>query len=302
MHSWSARIGAVLLALFIAVSLLPPLFTSGPLVQDAKALQPPSWQHWFGTDELGRDLLSRVSAGARLSLEVGVGSVVLGLIVALPLGMLAGYFARTWVDEVVMRVVDVVLSLPLFVLAILVLGMTGEGTTDVLGIQLTVAWKVIIVISVSTIPQFARVARSATLIEREEDYVAVLRVIGMSRRRIVGSEILRNVLPVVLVQAFLWMAIAIFAEAGLSFLGLGVQVPNPTLGNLLQNSQSYAPDGAWWYAVFPGAVLSIVILGLNLTGDGLEDWISAPTKLRRRAAVARRQDRTETVMPLVGND
>jgi peptide/nickel transport system permease protein len=272
-RNWSTRLGAGLVLLFVLVCLIGPVVMEDPLAQGSGILQPPTPGHWFGTDQLGRDLLARAAVGGRISLFVALGSVCLGLLVALPLGMVAGYFAKTWVDDVLARALDIIMALPLFVLAVVFLGLTGSGPTVFHGVEINAAWKVVILIAITTVPSFARVARASTLAEREEDYVDALRVIGVSRFRILFQEILPNVLPPVMVQAFLWMAIAVFAEASLSFLGLGVQTPDPTLGNLLHDARDYILLGAWWYSLFPGVAILIVIVGLNLIGDGLSDLL-----------------------------
>jgi len=272
-RNWLTRIGVLLTAAFILAALIGPLVAENPLALTSSTLQPPTWAHPFGTDNLGRDLLARSLSGARVSLFVAIMSVALGLIIALPVGLTAGFLGGTWVDDLLMGVTDVILALPLFVLALFVLGITGTGGFTVAGIAFGPAWKVVGLIGISAMPFFARVARAAALVERQEDYVNALRVVGVPRRRIVWGEILPNVLPPVIVQAFLWMAIAIFAEAGLSFLGLGIQPPSPTLGNILANASSTLLLGAWWFSVFPGVLLVVAIVGLNLVGDGLNDLL-----------------------------
>jgi ABC-type dipeptide/oligopeptide/nickel transport system permease subunit len=265
--------GSVLVAIFLVVAVVGPLITSNPLLQTSDILSTPSASHLFGTDNLGRDLLARSAAGARISLLVALASVAMGLLVALPLGMIAGYFATSWVDEVIMRGVDIILSLPLFILALVVLGFYGSGAIRVGPIVIPGLVKVVGLIALAAVPLFARVARAATMVERQEDYVDALRVIGVSRFRILFGEILVNVLPPVMIQAFIWMAVAVFAEAALSFLGLGIQPPNPTLGNILLESRNYMLAGAWWFPVFPGLLLFAVIVGFNLLGDGLSDLL-----------------------------
>jgi ABC-type dipeptide/oligopeptide/nickel transport system permease subunit len=263
--------GLILTGAFVAFAVIVPFVAKDPLLQTTDVLQSPSWAHPFGTDHLARDLLARVAAGARVSLFVALVSVVFGLLVALPLGMTAGYFGGSWVDEFIMRGADVILALPLFVLAMVFLGLTGTSSIHIGPLTLSPVWKVILLIAIAAVPLFARVARSATLVEKHEGYVDNLRVIGVPKRRIILREILVNVLPPVMAQAFLWMAIAIFAEAALSFLGLGVQPPNATLGNLLYNARDYLLLGSWWYSLFPGIVLLVAIVGFNLLGDGLTD-------------------------------
>lgn len=270
-QSWLTRIGLVLIVIFVCLGVFGPILFGDPRAQSVDVLQPPGPGHWFGTDHLGRDILARTAAGTQVSLVVAFVSVALGLVIALPLGMTAGYFGGTWIDEVLMRAVDVILALPLFMLALVFLGVIGNGPGKIGPVEFGGAWKVVILIAISIVPKFARVARAATLVEKQEDYVDSLHVIGVSRLTIAREEILINVLPPVLVQAMLWMALAIFTEAALSFLGLGVQPPDATLGNMLHDARDYILVGAWWYSVFPGLVLILAIVGLNLLGDGMSD-------------------------------
>ncbi len=272
-HNWLTRVGAVLGLSYILFALLGPVLTPDPLQQSNDILQGPNAAYLFGTDQLGRDMLARAAAGARVSLLVAIASVIVGLLLAVPAGMLAGFRGGTLLDEIIMRSVDVLLALPLFVLGMFVLGVFGTGDTQVGFLTIPAAWKVVVLIAIAATPFFARVARAATLTEVEEDYVDALRVVGVPGRAILSREILVNVLPPVLVQAFLWIAIAIFAEAALSFLGLGIQAPQPTLGNILFDATSYMFAGAWWFSVLPGLVLLMATVAFNLVGDGLNDLL-----------------------------
>jgi ABC-type dipeptide/oligopeptide/nickel transport system permease subunit len=264
-----AVVGVVFVVLFVLVAIVGHISAPDPQLQTAALGKSPSSAHWFGTDGLGRDLFARCAAGALVSLQVAIGSVALGLLIAVPIGMLAGYFATTWLDEAIMRVVDVILSLPLFILGLVVLGFLGSGPMHVLGFELPPVTKVIGLIALAGVPMFARVARASVLIERQEDYVDALRVIGVGRMRILFGDVFVNIIPAIVVQATTWMAVAIFSEAGLSFLGLGIQPPSPTLGNILLESQSSILLGRWWLAVFPGLLIFAVIVGFNLVGDGI---------------------------------
>ena len=272
-HNWLTRVGAVLGFAYILFALAGPVLTPDPLQQSNDILQGPNGTYLFGTDQLGRDMLARAAAGARVSLLVAIASVIVGLLLAVPAGMLAGFRGGTLLDEIIMRSVDVLLALPLFVLGMFVLGVFGTGDTQIGFLTVPAAWKVVVLIAIAATPFFARVSRAATLTEVEEDYVDALRVVGVPRRVILSREILVNVLPPVLVQAFLWIAIAIFAEAALSFLGLGIQAPQPTLGNILFDATSYMFAGAWWFSVLPGLVLLMATVAFNLVGDGLNDLL-----------------------------
>ena len=270
--------GGVMVFVFIAVAVIGKIKGTSPLLQTTSFDAPPSWSHWFGTDSFGRDLFARSAAGALVSLEVAIGSVVLGLVIGVPIGMLAGYFPTTWIDESIMRIVDVVLALPLFILAISVLGFIGTGPMHFAGFQLPVVSSVVVLIGIAAVPVFARVARSCVLVEREEDYVDALRVVGVSRMRILFGDVFLNVIPPVMVQATAWMAVAVFSEAGLSYLGLGIQPPVPTLGNILFTGEGGLLLGQWWGVALPGALIFLVIAGFNLLGDGIAESIGASAK------------------------
>ncbi|GAA0949637.1 hypothetical protein GCM10009550_27200 [Actinocorallia libanotica] len=270
--------GLVLLLLFLLLALAGPLFTGDATARTGETLAGPSAAHPFGTDHLQRDLFARTAEGARVSLLVAVAGVGFGLAVAVPAGLVAGYFGGRWPDDVIMRILEALQALPLFVFALFVIGITGTGDTELGFLTLTSTTKVVLLLGVGFIPYFARVTRSATLVEVQEDYVDALRVVGVPRRRIIGGEILPNVLPPVLVQAFLWIGVAIFAESALSFLGLGIQPPRPSLGNILGDATSYMLLGAWWYSIIPGLVILIATIGFNLLGDGLGDALDADAR------------------------
>ncbi|MFD1825468.1 MULTISPECIES: ABC transporter permease [Mumia] len=263
-------VGFVLVLVFCLLALVGPLISLPPNERTGGPLEPPSAAHWFGTDDLGRDLFARTAVGARLSLIVAVCSVVAGLVVAVPIGLLAGYRGGTWVDDLLMRVMEALQALPVFVLALFVVGMTGTGSSEIGPLTLAPEAKVVLLLAVSFLPFFARVTRAATLVEVQEEYVDALRVVGVSRRHILLGELLPNVAPPVLVQAFLWVGIAIFSESALSFLGLGIQPPEASLGNLLSDATSSLMIGGWWLSVVPGLAILFVTIGINLLGDEVE--------------------------------
>ena len=223
-----------------------------------QALRPPSGAHWFGTDELGRDVLSRVLTGLRASMTVAVVSVVCAAVVGIALGVGAGYRGG-WVDTVVMRVVDVMFAFPVLLLAMAIVAVLGPGLAT------TIA-----AISVVYVPIFARVARASTLAVREEPYVAVSRTMGTGTGYILARHVLPNITGPLIVQTSLSLAFAILSEAALSFLGLGIQPPRPSLGRMIFDSQGFVTL-AWWMAVFPGAAIVVIVLACNLLGDGLRD-------------------------------
>ncbi|OBJ37857.1 ABC transporter permease [Mycolicibacterium mucogenicum] len=223
-----------------------------------QALRPPSGAHWFGTDELGRDVLSRVLTGLQASMTVAVVSVACAALVGTALGVLAGYRGG-WLDTVVMRVVDVMFAFPVLLLAMAIVAVLGPG------LGTTIA-----AIGIVYVPIFARVARASTLAVREEPYVAVSRTMGTGTAYILGRHVLPNITGPLIVQTSLSLAFAILSEAALSFLGLGIQPPQPSLGRMIFDSQGFVTL-AWWMAVFPGAAIVVIVLACNLLGDGLRD-------------------------------
>jgi peptide/nickel transport system permease protein len=222
------------------------------------ALQSPSGAHWFGTDELGRDVFSRVLVAIQASLRVAVVSVAFAVVVGVTVGVVAGYRGG-WLDAVVMRIVDVMFAFPVLLLALAVVAVLGPGITTT-----------ILAIGIVYTPIFARVARASTLSVRVEPFVQVSRAMGTGHLYILGRHILPNVAGPLIVQTSLSLAFAILSEAALSFLGLGIQPPQPSLGRMIFDSQGFVTM-AWWMAVFPGAAIFVTVLAFNLIGDGLRD-------------------------------
>ncbi|WP_158167223.1 ABC transporter permease [Mycolicibacterium smegmatis] len=222
------------------------------------ALQGPSGAHWFGTDELGRDVFSRILVAVQASLRVAVVSVALAAVVGVTIGVVAGYRGG-WLDTVVMRVVDVMFAFPVLLLALAIVAILGPGVTTTM-----------LAIGIVYIPIFARVARASTLGVRVEPYVAVSRTMGTPSGFILRRHILPNIAGPLIVQLSLSLAFAILAEASLSFLGLGIQPPQPSLGRMIYDAQGFVTL-AWWMAVFPGAAIFVTVLAFNLFGDGLRD-------------------------------
>jgi peptide/nickel transport system permease protein len=222
------------------------------------ALRGPSGDHWFGTDELGRDVLSRVLVAIQASMRVAVVSVAFAAVVGVTLGVVAGYRGG-WLDTVVMRVVDVMFAFPVLLLALAIVAILGPGVTTTM-----------LAIGVVYTPIFARVARGSTLGVRVEPYVAVSRTMGTGHGYILVRHVLPNIAGPLIVQMSLSLAFAILSEAALSFLGLGIQPPAPSLGRMIFDSQGFVTL-AWWLAVFPGAAIFVIVLAFNLIGDGLRD-------------------------------
>ena len=244
----------ILLAAFAALVVpYDPIATSWSQVRKA-----PSSLHWFGTDELGRDILARVIYGARASLLAGAISVTIALGIGLPLGMLAGYRGG-FIDALISRITDAMLACPFLILAIALAAFLGPSLTNAM-----------IAIGISATPIFVRLTRGQVMSVKVEDYVEAARAIGNPRWRIALFHILPNIMPALLVQATLSIAAAIIAEAALSFLGLGQQPPAPSWGSMLNAAQRLLTN-APWMAIWPGLAIFLVVLSLNLVGDGLRD-------------------------------
>lgn len=256
----AAVLGFVVIALFIVIAVAAPLIAPfDPVATSWTAIRKaPSMQHWMGTDENGRDVLSRVVFGARASLLAGVVSVLIAAGVGVPVGLLAG-FAGGRVDMVIGRVVDAMLACPFLILAIALAAFLGPALTNAM-----------VAIGVTAAPVFARVARSATMDTMTHDYVEAARAVGNPPWRVALRHVAPNIIPPVLVQATLAIALAIIAEASLSFLGLGQQPPAPSWGSMLNSAQRFLTQ-APWLAVFPGAAIFLAVLAFNLVGDGLRD-------------------------------
>ena len=239
------------------------------------ALQPSSGAHWFGTDELGRDVFSRVLVAIQASMRIAVVSVLLAVVVGVTVGIVAGYRGG-WLDAVLMRVVDVMFAFPVLLLALAVVAILGPGVTTT-----------ILAIGIVYTPIFARVARGSTLGVRTEPFVQVSRAMGAGDFYILRRHILPNIAGPLIVQTSLSLAFAILSEAALSFLGLGIQPPQPSLGRMIFDSQGFVTM-AWWMAVFPGAAIFLIVLAFNLFGDGLRDVLDPK---QRTTIEARRRER-----------
>jgi peptide/nickel transport system permease protein len=262
--------GAVLLALVVVALLGERITPEDPLAQSIPdRLQSPSADHWFGTDELGRDVFSRVLSGARVSLEVGFVAVGISLVAGTIIGLAAGYYGR-WLDDGLMRFMDVLFAFPAILLAIVVVAVLGPGITNAM-----------IAIGIVYTPIFARIARASTLSVREEVYVRAARSSGSGDLRIMGRHVLPNIAAPLIVQTSLSLAFAILSEAALSFLGLGVQPPDPSWGRMLSEGRSFL-EQAWWMALFPGLAIFVVVLAFNVLGDALRDVLDP----KQRSAIA----------------
>jgi peptide/nickel transport system permease protein len=252
--------GLVIIGLVTLLAIVGPLVVSDPSKMTiSERLQPPSRAHPFGTDEYGRDILSRVLHGARLSLLAGLTVATISQVGGIAVGLVAGYFAAT--DTYLMRAMDALMAIPSVLLAMGVLTILGPGMTNA-----------ILALSVTQLPTAARVVRASVLRIKELEFVEAARALGAPEARILTQHVLPNAFSPILVNASFVFASAVTVEAILSFLGLGAAPPTPTWGNMLSEARNYITD-ATWYMVFPGLALGVTVLGLNLLGDGLRDQL-----------------------------
>jgi peptide/nickel transport system permease protein len=264
-------VGLGIVGLAVVLSLIVPAVSPyGPTqIVTENSLAGPSLQHLFGNDDLGRDVMTRVMVGYRISLSVAVGSVLLALLLGIPLGLLSAY-AGGFVDNLVMRPLDVFMSFPAILLAVVVMAILGTGTLVV-----------VLAIGVVYVPVIARVMRATAMVVARELYVEAARARGASSFRLVIRHIMPNSLGPVIVQASILMGFAILLEAALSFIGLGVRPPDPSLGLMLSNGRDFMGQ-APWIVVAPGLAIMGLVLGFNLVGDGLRDWLDPRGRARIR--------------------
>ncbi|HEY66531.1 MAG TPA: ABC transporter permease [Caldilineae bacterium] len=264
-----ALLGALIILMLLICALLAPLIAPyDPIKTNIRArLQGPSAEHLFGTDDLGRDIFSRVLYGTRISLKVGLISVSISTSIGLLLGLFSGYLGG-WVDTLVMRVMDVLFAFPAVLLAIAIMAVLGQSTTNVM-----------IAVGIVYVPIFARITRGSVLAVRELEFIEAARCIGLRDVDIVFRHVLPNALDAVIVQVSLATAFAILAEAALSFLGLGTQPPDPSWGSMLSFGREYMLEAPWW-TIFPGLAIFLTVLALHLIGDGLRDALDPRSDVR----------------------
>ncbi|MBN9035223.1 MAG: ABC transporter permease [Rhizobiales bacterium] len=256
----AAVAGLIVVGLFVLVAIFAPLLAPYDPIKTnwSEIRHAPSAAHWFGTDELGRDIFSRIIYGARASLMAGVVSVVIAFVVGVPIGIVSGYVGGVF-DTVVMRVIDAFLAIPFLIMAIALAAFLGPSLTNAM-----------IAIGISTAPIFARLARGQTLVVKVEEYIEAAYSLGVRPMTILTRYIFVNAFPPLLVQSTLAIATAIIAEAALAFLGLGQQPPNASWGSML-NTARMALSQAPWMSIYPGVAIFLTVLGFNLLGDGLHD-------------------------------
>lgn len=257
----AAIAGLIIISLFILLAIFAPLIApADPLEQtiSARMTEPFTDGYILGTDDLGRDMLSRIIYGGRISLIIGVVSVGISLVLGLVLGLIAGYFGG-WADKLIMRLIDIMLAFPYILLTIVIVAILGPSLINAM-----------VAIGISQMPRYARVIRASVISEREQDYVLAERSLGTGNMELMFRTILPNSLSPTIVQATLGVGEAILSSAGLSFLGLGAQPPTPEWGLMIASSKQFITS-AWWIVTLPGIAILVTVLGFNLLGDGLRD-------------------------------
>jgi peptide/nickel transport system permease protein len=254
-------LGLVILALLVLVAALAPLvapYDPSKMTSGTETLGPPSAQHWMGTDDLGRDVFSRILFGAKISLTIGLIAVGISLLAGTAIGLFAGYYGgrRDWI---IMRFIDILMSMPGVLLALVVIAILGVGITNVM-----------VALGVANIPIFVRIVRGSVLSVREEPYVESAKAAGSRDGRVLLRYLLPNIIGPLLVVSTLLVADALLMASGLSFLGLGAQPPSPEWGAMLSAGRQYIRQ-AWWTTVFPGGAIATAVLAINLVGDGMRD-------------------------------
>ncbi len=251
-----------LFGVFVLLAALGPwLAPFDPLASGPGALQPPSARHWFGTDQIGRDVLSRVIAATRLDLAIALAAVALAFGIGTLAGVVAGYFGGWW-DRIIGRLVDTIMAFPLFVLAMGIVAAMGNTIGNI-----------VLATAIVNFPIYARVSRAEANVRRSAGYIEAARLCGHSEARIVLTQILPNIMPIMVVQISLTMGYAILNAAGLSFIGLGVRAPTPEWGIMVAEGANFIQNGQWWLVVFPGLALMMAVFCFNLLGDGLRDIV-----------------------------
>jgi peptide/nickel transport system permease protein len=269
-----AFVGAVLSVAIVALAVFGPFFAPyGPNAPSADLLAPPSGAHLMGTDQFGRDVFSRWLYGGRTSLFVAITAIGGALIIGGFAGLIAGYRNGSGLDSVIMRVNESILAFPVIVLIIGIAGTIGPTGISIGPVHFSSTWVLIFLLGIAFLPPFVRLARAAALAEMQETYVSAARALGSPGRRIVLRDLLPNILASLVIQASFSLALAIGAEATISYLGFGIQPPQSSWGNLVTGGQQYILEGDWWLVAFPSAIIVVAVFAFNLLGDGLRDLL-----------------------------
>jgi peptide/nickel transport system permease protein len=282
---WSGRLGAGIVACIVLAAIFAPLIAPYDPVELSieNRLIAPDSAHWLGTDQAGRDVLSRIIFGARASLAVGIGAVTIGALLGVSAGLFAAYKGGLG-DQIVMRIVDGVASIPLLVWAIAIVGILGVGPLPLGPLLLPNEVKIVVLVGCLFSPVFARVTYAVAKRIVAADYVKARYLQGASHWEIVLGDVLPNCLSPMIVQATLLVAIGIVIEASISFVGLGVQPPQPSWGTMLSDARNSIYSGEWWLPVFPGLAISLTVIGFNLLGDAVRDLFDPRSEARTLVA------------------
>ncbi|MCA2012061.1 ABC transporter permease [Cereibacter sphaeroides] len=277
-----ALLGLALIAAIGVIAVLAPVLPlpSPTATSILDSYLPPSAEHWFGTDALGRDVLSRTLWGARSSLAIGLGIVVIGMVLGVSLGLAAAEAAGTLFEELAMRLVDIFAAIPVLIWAIAVVGIVGTGATQIGPVSLSNEAKLVLLVGILFFPGIARITYGLALAELTQEYVDARRLQGTGSAAILFGDVLPNILSPLLVQASVLVGIGIIIEASLSFVGLGVQPPMPSWGSMLADSKQTVFSGEYWLSLFPGLAIFLSVIGFNLLGDGLRDLFDPRRRTR----------------------
>ncbi|MCA0206285.1 MAG: ABC transporter permease [Proteobacteria bacterium] len=272
---------ALVLAMGLIALLAPVLPLPSPTATSIlDTYLPPSADHWFGTDALGRDVLARTLWGARSSLAIGLGIVVIGMMLGVSLGLAAAEAAGSLFEELAMRLVDIFAAIPVLIWAIAVVGIVGTGATQIGPVSLSNEAKLVLLVGILFFPGIARITYGLALAELKQEYVDARRLQGTGSAAILFGDVLPNILSPLLVQASVLVGIGIIIEASLSFVGLGVQPPMPSWGSMLADSKQTVFSGEYWLSLFPGLAIFLSVIGFNLLGDGLRDLFDPRRRTR----------------------
>lgn len=283
-----AAIGALLILTMVLLAALAPVLPLASPTQTSilDTYLPPSAAHWFGTDALGRDVFARTVWGARTSLSIGLGIVVIGMSLGVTLGLFAAHATGTIFEELSMRLVDIFAAIPVLIWAIAVVGIVGTGATPLAGLTFSNEAKLVLLVGVLFFPGIARITYGLALAELKNEYIDARRLQGTSGPAILFGDVLPNILSPLLVQASVLVGIGIIIEASLSFVGLGVQPPTPSWGSMLADSKQTVFSGEYWLSLFPGIAIFLSVIGFNLLGDGLRDLYDPRRRSRLQAVAA----------------
>jgi peptide/nickel transport system permease protein len=275
--------GAIVVTAILTAVFAPILSPYDPVALNTSArFRPPDVEHWLGTDHVGRDVLSRLIWGSRPSLKIGVGAVMIGLPLGILVGLLSGFYRQTIIETVLMRIMEVLAAIPLLIWAIALIGILGVKPIEVGPFYIANQFKIILVLGMLYVPGLSRVVHAVASGEGVSDYVSARRLQGISDIKLMISDILPNCMSPLIVMATLFVANGVLTEAALSFLGLGVQLPQASWGGMLSEARRSLFTGEWWLLVFPGLAITVSVTGYNLAGDALRDVLDPRSVVGQR--------------------